>query len=593
MSAKQDVRPGVAIYVRVSSAGQLGRDGDEDGYSIPAQVKACERVAAERGFDVAQVFAERAESARSDNRPVLQEMMKQLPGLGVQALIVHKVDRLARNRLDDALLYKQLVGMGIQLISASENIDETPAGQLMHGMLATFAEFYSNNLAVEVKKGLEQKHANGGTPFRPPIGYKPHRVMIGQQDIRTVVLDEERAPLVQAAFQLYASGDWSLIKLTAHLAQLGLTTRPTAKHTAKQLAVSTVHAMLSNDYYTGIVTYRGKRVVGRHERLVDDETFAKVQTLLLANRNGERASKHEHYLRSTVVCECCGGRLLFGRHRSRTGAHYEYFSCVNRASRRRSDVACTSPHFRVDAVEEKVEELWSLVKLKPETIAAVRRDVAQHIAERAQIADREVKRHQKRIREVEDKQRKLLDLHYRDLISEAVFEKEQAQLREDRAAITALQETTEAASEQIDGQLETAIALLEDPGTMYRRATPIQRRALNRWFWQRIDVGDDGDVLDAVVTSLPDAFRPWQADLGKVRHLDGVRRSPVRPASGAVHLLHEGRTPVPDRSGAGVCSSGIALLARALRGEGSGRRGSAACAAIPTGPVVASKVRSP
>lgn len=424
---RDDNRPGVAIYVRVSSAGQLGRDGDEDGYSIPAQVKACEHVVAERGFDVVQVFAERAESARSDNRPVLQEMMKALPRLGVEALIVHKVDRLARNRLDDAQLYQRLVSMGITLISATENIDDTPAGQLMHGMLASFAEYYSNNLAAEVKKGLRQKHANGGTPFRPPIGYKPHREMIGAQDIRTVVVDDERAPLVRMAFKLYASGDWTLIKLTAHLAQLGLTTRPTAKLTAKQLAVSTVHAMLTNDYYAGIVTYRGKRVVGRHERLVDDETFAKVQTLLLANRHGERASKHEHYLRSTVYCECCGGRLLFGRHRSQTGAHYEYFSCVNRASRRRSDIGCTSPHFRVDMVEEKIEDLWTAVALTPETVAAVRQDVAQYIDERAEVADREVKRHQKRIREVEAKQKKLLDLFYEDLVSEDVFKKEQAQ----------------------------------------------------------------------------------------------------------------------------------------------------------------------
>jgi DNA invertase Pin-like site-specific DNA recombinase len=543
MSAEQEVRPGVAIYVRVSSTGQLGRDGDEDGYSIPAQVKACERVAADRGFDVVKVFAERAESARSDNRPVLQEMMKELPGLGVEALIVHKVDRLARNRLDDAQLYQRLVGMGVRLISATENIDATPAGQLMHGMLASFAEYYSNNLAAEVKKGLRQKHASGGTPFRPPVGYKPHRVMIGKQDIRTVVLDDERAPLVRMAFALYATGDWTLIKLTAHLAQLGLTSRPTVKLAAKPLAVSTVHAMLSNDYYAGIVTYRGKRAVGRHERLVDDETFSKVQMFLMANRHGERASKHEHYLRSTVFCECCGGRLLFGRHRSRNGSHYEYFSCVNRASRQRSDVACASPHFRVDVVEEKVEDLWSSVRLKPDTIAAVRRDVAQHIAERAEVADREVKRHEKRIREVEEKQRKLLDLFYRDLISEAVFEKEQAQLREDRSAIVALQEATEAAREQVDGQLETAIALLADPGSMYRRANPIQRRALNRWFWQRIDVGEDGDVIDAEVTPLPDAFRPWQPGLGKVRPLDGVRRFPVRPASGSVHLV--GRRPRP------------------------------------------------
>lgn len=210
-----------AIYVRVSSTGQMGRDGDEDGYSIPAQVKACTRAAEDRGLRVAKVYMERAESARSDSRPVLQQMMVELKTLGVEALIVHKVDRLARNRLDDARLYEQLVGMSISLISATENIDATPAGQLMHGMLATFAEYYSNNLANEVKKGLHQKHASGGTPYAPPVGYVPVRTMIGKQDIRTVELDEERAPLVKTVFELYLSGEWSLIDLTANMEELG------------------------------------------------------------------------------------------------------------------------------------------------------------------------------------------------------------------------------------------------------------------------------------------------------------------------------------------------------------------------------------
>ena len=108
------------------------------------------------GCGVAKAYIERAESARSDNRPVLQKMLKDLPALSVKYLIVHKVDRLARNRLDDAQLYERLLGMGITLVSASENIDETPAGRLMHGMLATFAEYYSNNLATEITKGLRR-----------------------------------------------------------------------------------------------------------------------------------------------------------------------------------------------------------------------------------------------------------------------------------------------------------------------------------------------------------------------------------------------------------------------------------------------------
>src|SRR4051812_7157515 len=124
MAEKPVVRTAAAMYVRVSSAGQMGRDGDDDGYSIPAQVAANERKASDLGAELVKAYIERAESARSDGRPVLQRMLKELPSMGVQHLIVHKVDRLARNRLDDAMLYHELRKMGITLVSATENIDE-------------------------------------------------------------------------------------------------------------------------------------------------------------------------------------------------------------------------------------------------------------------------------------------------------------------------------------------------------------------------------------------------------------------------------------------------------------------------------------
>src|ERR1017187_3844697 len=100
VSTDREPKASAAIYARVSSTGQLGRDGDEDGYSLPAQVEACKKEAISRGAEMAKVYMERAESARSDDRPVLQQMLRVLPALGVKYLIVHKVDRLARNRLD-------------------------------------------------------------------------------------------------------------------------------------------------------------------------------------------------------------------------------------------------------------------------------------------------------------------------------------------------------------------------------------------------------------------------------------------------------------------------------------------------------------
>jgi site-specific DNA recombinase len=174
------------------------------------------------------------------------------------------------------------------------------------------AEYYSNNLATEIKKGLDQKHLTGGTPFKPPIGYLPHRELIGSQDVRSVVLDEERAPFVQRAFDLYATGNWTLHRLAVYLEAEGFRSRPTPKQGARPLRANSIHKLLRNPYYMGVVVYKGRRVPnGRHPHLVDPDTFDHVQAILAALAiAGDRPYKHQHYLRGTLYCAECGGRLL-------------------------------------------------------------------------------------------------------------------------------------------------------------------------------------------------------------------------------------------------------------------------------------------
>ena len=81
---------------------------------------------------------------------------------------MHELDRLARNRADDVKIHEALISAGVTLVSATESIDQTPSGMLLHGIMSSIAEFYSRNLATEVTKGLTQKVAQGGTPMRAP-----------------------------------------------------------------------------------------------------------------------------------------------------------------------------------------------------------------------------------------------------------------------------------------------------------------------------------------------------------------------------------------------------------------------------------------
>ena len=156
------------------------------------------------GAIVGKEFVDRGASAKSADRPQLQAMLEYVKENAdrVDYVIVHKVDRLARNRDDDSDIMRVLRECGVQLVSASESIDNTPSGMLLHGIMSSIAEFYSQNLAAEVKKGMGEKVKSGGTVGRAPLGYtNVRRVDEKGREDRTVEIDPERAPLVQLAFE--------------------------------------------------------------------------------------------------------------------------------------------------------------------------------------------------------------------------------------------------------------------------------------------------------------------------------------------------------------------------------------------------------
>ena len=168
-------------YLRVSTKEQARTGGGAEGYSLPAQRDACLAKAAQLGAVIEREYVDAGESARSADRDQLQAMLKDVKTLKPDFVIVHKIDRLARNREDDIAINLLLRRNGVKLVSCTENIDDTPSGKLLYGLMAEIAQFYSGNLAQEVLKGMVRKAEEGGTPFRAPLGYL--NVQIGRAHV--------------------------------------------------------------------------------------------------------------------------------------------------------------------------------------------------------------------------------------------------------------------------------------------------------------------------------------------------------------------------------------------------------------------------
>ncbi len=284
-------------YLRVSTREQAERGGADEGFSIPAQREANQRKATELGARVVREFIDAGESGRSADRDGLQEMLAFIAATRVQFCLVHKLDRLARNRVDDVKIHEALLAAGVTLVSATESIDQTPSGMLVHGIMSSIAEFYSRNLATEVTKGLTQKLAQGGTPMRAPIGYFNVRRTDAQgREVRTVEIDPERAPLIRWAFETYAKCETSVTGLLRDLTARGLVTVPSPKRPSKPLGKNTLYKLLTNPYYAGVIRYKGALHPGAHEPLIEPALFDQVQALLKArNARMTRHVTHAHH----------------------------------------------------------------------------------------------------------------------------------------------------------------------------------------------------------------------------------------------------------------------------------------------------------
>lgn len=485
------------IYLRVSSDQQVDRGFGEEGYSIPAQREACKRKAADLGATVVHEYVDLAKTAKTRNRPRFMEMVADIEReQNVDYVIVHKLNRFARNAMDDAVIDYRLGQAGAQLVSVLEHIDATPAGKLNHRIHAAFSEYENENLANEIRKGQIQKHLAGGTPFTAPVGYKHAPVEYQGRLINSIILDEERAPLVQHAFDLYDTGEYSITRLRDTLEELGLTCRPTRNRVARPLSRNGVHKMLRNPYYAGTVVYMGQKVKGRHPKLIDQALFDRVQARLDAQRvAGERPKRHLHYLKGTLTCDQCGSRMIFGRHRGKTGAVYDYFSCVNR--RARNGGTCDSGHYRAEQIEIEIAALYLPLKLTPRQIADIRRKVTATAEQHTTAIQRAAARHRRRLKQLEDEQTRLLELR-RD-VSRSVLRRQTQRIETEEKSINRLLARSEVQLADIQQSLEDALALIERPLETYLNAGDLGRRLLNQVFFSEIRVGEHGEIAQATI----------------------------------------------------------------------------------------------
>ncbi len=495
------------LYLRVSTPSQVKTDYDPEGISLPAQRTACQRKAEQLGLEVVEEYVEPGRTATSmAGRVAFRDMLRRIKTeRDVDVVLVYKLSRMNRNRIDDALVMAELRKYGVALVSATENIDESPLGQLMHGILATINEFRSMEDGADVRYKMGEKAKKGGTISKAPLGYLNVIERFEGREVRTVALDPERSELVKLAFELYATGDYTLDSLSDELYERGLRSRP-GRYPSTRVSDSKLAQLLRNRYYLGRVIYQGDEFEGRHEALVTEKLFGQVQEVLSRKAKGERQRKFQHTLKGMLWCGACdragrARRMILHEARGNGGA-YLYFFCRGRQAHE-----CSEPYLNADQVEAAVMEHLSTIRFTPAFLQVARTAVFRVLADEQQ-ADRT-------LRQQLATQLARLDAQESNLIDLAADTPGARQ--KVRQKLLAIESEREQLRSRLDGVdtdlragvdlLEASLAVLEQPDELYRRTTDQGRRLKKKIFeFERLEqiripchrsVGD-ADVREAV-----------------------------------------------------------------------------------------------
>ena len=480
--------------LRVSGEGQTKRAGAPQGYSVEFQRETCQREAVNRDAEIVQEWIAPAESASRGFYKTLTEMIAALKVRGdIDYVIIYKLERFARDELTDFAAYAEIKKAGAELVSATENIDGTPQGMLLHGVLASINAYYSRDLAGKITDGRRTKAKLGGTPNRAPLGYLNKQRWEGKNDIRYVEIDPDRWRLILWAFQAYATGEWSLKALADELYRRGLRTRPTPKRPAGIVKATRLHRILQNRYYIGVVEFQGVEYEGSHPQFVPEELFEEAQQVLTAHRlAGDRTRKNPgNYLVGTVYCGLCGQRLMYTKCTGRHGKKFDYLICTGR----HQDKSCDLPYLPVGRVEEFVTAYYEgQIASDAEQVAAQASRLVQQAERVFGLRQRQIVRCQKKLDDLRAKRTLLVESHLAnpDAVPLDVLAAKQVDL--DREMKAAEEELSHAQGNLGNAKKGRALAeeLLADSAGSYRHLDPLTKRRCNQSFFSKVFVGPGG-----------------------------------------------------------------------------------------------------
>ncbi len=303
------------LFCRVSS-----KEQEETGYSLDSQERLLRSYTERKSYSVGKLFAISESAGSSKQREIFKTMVAYVQKENIKIIICEKVDRLTRNFKDAVWIDEWLEKDSereVHLVKDSLILHRGSRSQekLNWGIRILFAKNYIDNLSEEVRKGYKEKVEQGWMPHVPPIGYKT----VGDKGKRIHVIDPDKANYIKRIFSFYVLGNYSVEKLCDVMSKEGLRSTRGGK-----IVKPKMHALLTNPFYTGKFRWGDKIYQGKHEPIISDEVFEKVQSIL-KGKSAYKTTARNFQFKGLMKCLGCGGIISWEEHKSFVYGHCNHY----------------------------------------------------------------------------------------------------------------------------------------------------------------------------------------------------------------------------------------------------------------------------
>ena len=456
------------LYARVSTDKQAQKD-----LSIPAQIEAMREHAKRNSWKVIGHYVDEGESATTANRPELKNLLQHCKeNKGVDIVIVHKLDRLARNLIDHATIKAILKQKGIKLVSVSEPFEDNPVGHLLENIIASISEWYSANLGQEIKKANSAKLKKGEWPHKPPIGYKSIK---GEEGRTKHVPDQETAPLVRQSFELFSTGNYSLKTLAEEMHSRGLKTKYDRIYSPES-----IKTLLTKRFYISRMEWQGKEYAGKHKSIVSPDLFYRVQKVLKKRSvdTGEKG-RLEFLLRGIAYCRICNRKLTGEIH-----PRGSYYRCLPNIHKEK----CTQPYPPVKILDSQLEALYERLQPSRKLLELLKLEMHEIAQRRKKMAQKEIKNSKRIIEDLEDKEIKLLDEMLGGKVQRDIYERMEKKYAEKKKEAESRRCQLEVDYDDPLDFLDKCITVASMPLYLHHRFNYEQRKSLIKAIFDKIYV---------------------------------------------------------------------------------------------------------